>query len=411
MSTSSNAQGKGNLKIAVYAYYSEPWKLRSGDDIRIHCIAKALKKYSDVTVYNLSTLTKKPVTTVKDGLIYVTLPRYFYQALARLLNWSHHYDLNPLAKLTHYIDEFIMAAKLAYLVPRSTVLYIFGSMSLFSFFIKLLHRRNTIVYDPLANYAQTLYLRSRTSMKETLRYGLYLALHRLQLKCSNYVVYPSKLDLENAEKMFNVRNTMVIPNPVPICFESYEEYKELRELRKDDKRPHFVLLAGGRGRANKEAVRLTIDVFNKLPEEAFQLHITGPWQDLRKLVKNNGIEIHGVVSTEKLKELLAISDYGLSPVFSHVAGTYLKALTYVAAGLHLVTSPWGLQGIEPSMLKGRHVFIVRSTEEYANTIRRIVFSNMRLKNRGRKYPSIVLCGDVEGVENLKELWRVLQSGK
>jgi len=404
------------LRVVAYTYYSAPWKLSSGDDSRIHFISRALEhnlsEHGGIIVYNLSLLPVGEYTvTVKDHVVYVSMPRYLYRALARILKWEKHYDLNPLAKLTHYVDESITALKLRNIAKSSITLYVFGSMSLLSVFMRLLKWKGTIIYDPLANYAQTLYLRSRRSMGEVLRYGLYLALHRLQLKCSNYVVYPSKLDLENAERMFKVRNTGIIPNPVPLCFESYEEYEKLRALRRGDERPYFILLAGGRNRTNKEAVKLTIEVFNKLPEEAFQLHISGPWQDLRKLVKNNSIKIHGVVSTEKLKELLAISDYGLSPVFSHVAGTYLKTLTYVATGLHLVTSPWGLQGIEPSMLKGRQVFIVRSAEEYANTIRRIVFSNTKLDNRGRRNPSIVLCGDEVGVGNLKELWKVLHSGK
>jgi len=404
------------LRVVVYTYYSAPWKLSSGDDIRVHFISRALgqglSERGNIIAYNLSLL---PVgeynTTVKDHVVYVSMPRYLYRALARILKWEKHHDLNPLAKLTHYVDEFITALKLRNIAKPSIILYVFGSMSLFSFFMRLLRWKGTIIYDPLANYAQTLYLRSRRSMGEILRYGLYLALHCLQLRCSNYVVYPSKLDLENAERTFKVRNAVVIPNPVPICFKSYEEYEKLRSLRRGDERPYFILLAGGRNKANEEAVRLTIEVFNKLPQDAFKLYITGPWQDLRRLAKNNGIKIHGVVSTEKLKELLAISDYGLSPVFSHVAGTYLKTLTYTVAGLHLVTSPWGLQGIEPSMLKGRHVFIVRSIEEYANTIRGIVFGNTRLENRERRNPSIVLCEDDRVVENLKELWRILQNGK
>jgi len=401
------------LKVIVYTYYSAPWRLLSGDDVRIHFIAKALRRHlkSNITVFCLNLSSTEKNIAVRDLVAYILLPRYLYRFIAKLIGWKRHYDLNPLAKLTHYVDEFITALELRGIARSAGTLYVFGSMSLFSFFMRLLGWKGTIIYDPLANYAQTLYIRSRTSMGEILRYGLYLALHRLQLKCSNYVVYPSKLDLENAERMFKVRNTIVTPNPVPLCFESHEEYEKLRALRRGDERPYFILLAGGRNKANEEAAKLTIEVFNKLSEEAFQLHITGPWQDLRKLVKNDSIKIHGVVSIEKLKDLLAISDYGLSPVFSHVAGTYLKTLTYAATGLHLVTSPWGLQGIEPSMLKGRHVFIVRSAEEYANTIRRIVFNNTRLENRGRKNPSIVLCEDERGVENLKELWRVLQSGK
>jgi len=49
-------------------------------------------------------------------------------------------------------------------------------------------------------------------------------------------------------------------------------------------------------------------------------------------MKNPSIELLGVVPRGKLKELLAISDYGLSPVFSHSANKLIKVLAYFSAG-------------------------------------------------------------------------------
>jgi glycosyltransferase involved in cell wall biosynthesis len=77
---------------------------------------------------------------------------------------------------------------------------------------------------------------------------------------------------------------------------------------------------------------VTIEVFNKLPSEKFKLLITGPWRDMKKYVKNPSIELLGVVPEEKLKELLAISDYGLLPIFECIAGTFSKVLAYFSAG-------------------------------------------------------------------------------
>jgi len=138
--------------------------------------------------------------------------------------------------------------------------------------------------------------------------------------------------LENARRMFGVAKAVVVPNPTPICYNSIEEYLKLREKRKDFDKPYFILLAGGRGKGNEEAAKVAIEVFNEIPPGRFKLLITGPWQDMEKHVKNPSIELLGVVPREKLKELLAISDYGLSPVFSHSAGKFIKVLAYFSAG-------------------------------------------------------------------------------
>jgi glycosyltransferase involved in cell wall biosynthesis len=132
--------------------------------------------------------------------------------------------------------------------------------------------------------------------------------------------------------MFRVEKTVIVPNPTPICYNSIEEYLELREKRKDFDKPYFILLAGGRGKGNEEAVSVTIEVFNNLSSEKFKLLITGPWRDMEKLVKNPSIELLGAVPKEKLKELLAISDYGLSPIFSCSAGKLIKISAYFSAG-------------------------------------------------------------------------------
>jgi len=269
----------------------------------------------------------------QGGVIYVTTPRKFYRFISSLARWNDHYYLNPLMKLTHYIDEFFTMLKFINLFKSSRIIIIFGFMTLSSFMLRILGVKDVIiVYDPLANYAQTLHLRSRKNFIELLRYGFYLALHKLQPKSSNIVVCPSHVDLENAKRMFGIINTVIVPNPTPICYNSVEEYLKLREKRNDFSKPYFILLAGGRGKADEEAVKITIEIFNKLPPEKFKLTITGPWQDMEKYVKNPSIELLGVAPREKLKELLAVSDYELPPVFSHSGSKFIKVLAYFFAG-------------------------------------------------------------------------------
>jgi glycosyltransferase involved in cell wall biosynthesis len=364
--------------------------MESGDDVRIHIMLAKLAKSCKVVAVNLSALASSYHVHKQDGVIYITAPRKFYRFISSLVRWSDHYDLNPLMKLTHYIDEFITMLKFINLFRSGRIIIIFGSMTLSSFMLRVLGEKNVIiVYDPLANYAQTLHLRSRKSFIELLRYGLYLALHELQLRSSNIVVYPSYIDLENARRMFGVAKAVVVPNPIPICYNSIEEYLELREKRKDFDKPYFILLAGGRGKGNEEAVRTAIEVFNELPAEKFKLLITGPWRDMEKHVKNPSIELPGVVPREKLKELLAISDYGLSPVFSHVAGTFVKVLAYISAGLRVIASLYSVIGLNTAYYPRVH--IVRDKEEFFKKVREVIKSHRPIIN---EKPQVKLCSEL-----------------
>ena len=388
-------------QLVIYTYYEMPWKIEAGDHARIHIISKTLSEIINHTiVYSLGgqyNITKIFMPIWVDNVIYVLIPRKFYRLISRVIHWRSKEDLNPLIKLTHYIDEALAAAKLAS-QARCATIYIFGSMSLFSFFLHLCKVRSTIIYDPLANYAQTLFLRSRNSILETLKYGLYLALHKLQLRASNLVVYPSAVDLENAKRMFRLHRVLLVPNPYPLCYENLGNYTLLRSARASFEKPYFVLLAGARGKSNEELVKLAIKIFNEMPFDKFELFITGPWQDITKFVKNPSIKLLGTLPHEKLKELLATADYGLAPVFSHAAGTFLKTLAYTAAGLDIVASPQALAGINLKRIKSK-IYLVRNEKEFEETVRRLV-SEWSGERRNRE---VLTC-----VEALAELKRSLE---
>ncbi len=363
--------------VIVYSYYGSPWSMSCGDDVRIHLITKSLsmsRGLGVVLAINLSQYIDKPVLDIRDGVLYLSIPRKLYRLLKKVFKWRYNYDLNPLIKLTHYIDELASCIYISSITRHrgSCAVYIFGSMTLASLFTRFYRVKDEIIYDPLSNYAQTLYLRSRDSFLLKIVYGLYLILHRLQLRCSNKVVYPSTHDLYNAKRMFKVENTFVIENPVPICYNSEEEYLVLRSTRRDHGKPYFLLLAGSRGRVNEEVVRNVIEVFNRLKHGNFKLYITGPWTDMKPLVKNPGIVVKGVVSLSELKRLVAISDYGLSPVFSHGAGVFVKVLTYLVGGLDLIVSPHSLQGISKDVLKKCNVYVVSSFNDLEPVVNSVI---------------------------------------
>jgi glycosyltransferase involved in cell wall biosynthesis len=390
-------------RIIAYTYYNNPWRLESGDDVRIHMILTALAKLGfSIITFNLSDQVRGYTVTHCNGTAYISFPRKLYGVVSKIIRWKSHYDLNLLMKITHYIDELLTVIKLRRELAKTHVMLVFGSMTLFSFMARLFGLKSVVFYDALANYAQTLYLRSRKSLVELLKYGLYLALHKLQLKSSNVIIYPSEIDLKNAKRMFRSIRAFVVPNVPPICYNTLEEYIELRKKRSDFSRQYFLLIAGGRGKGNEEAVKVTIKIFNEFSPEKFKLMITGPWLDMKNLVKNSSIEILGIVPQEQLKEILAISDYGLAPIFSHSAGTFLKTLAYIAAGLDIVASPYAIMGI--NLPRGIKTYIVRNAEEYRNIISRLV-NEVSYNAKIIKEHCIALCKAKQRNQEIETLYR------
>lgn len=355
-------------KIIAYTYQSNPWRRNSGDDIRIDTILRHISKRELLYAIALS-FDDKTQTVKHENLIYLTMSRPVYLLFSKILRWKNHYDLNPLAKATLYMDEIVLALRLRRM--ESVAMYIFGSMTLMPIFLRAFGYKGKIIYDPLSNYAQTLYLRSRKSIREILKYGLYLALHRLALKASDVVIYPSKIDRESALRLYrkylHKKSVKVIPNPVPICYQSMEEYNRFRS-KKIDHIPHFILLAGSKGASNEEAVKLTIEVFNRV-KKPYKLIITGPWHYLNP--RNSNIKIVGYLPTERLKELLATADYGLAPVFTHAAGTFLKTIAYIAAGLDVITTPLGID-LELIQLARTKIYLLRRPEDYLPIVNQVI---------------------------------------
>jgi hypothetical protein len=347
------------MVLCAYSYQNAPWLQKSGDDVRIYSILRNLAIFTKVYAVGIS-LDNNVSGLLADNVIYRILTRPFYKIFSKIIGWRHHYDLNPLSKLTLYLDEINVAIQIRQLQCPS--IYVFGSMSLLPLYLRLFGFRGKIIYDPLANYAQTLYLQSRKKLSILLKYGIYLLLHKQTLRNADVIIYPSAQDRENALKMFHSelreKQVKVVPNSIPICYESEEEYRKYRAQRRENI-PYFIMVAGSKGKTNESAVKLAIETFKKI-EKPYRLIITGPWQYLDPHISS--IKITGYLPQQKLKELLAQADYGLAPIFTHAAGTFLKTMAYIAAGLDILTTPLGID-LELVRWAKPKIYLIRTPEE------------------------------------------------
>lgn len=377
-----------------YTYYSHPWKESTGDEIRINkLLAKFYGREVPVIMVVSSPHRGFIWLKVKKGSIiyYLSVPRTFYRMLSNVFRWKNSEDLNLMHKLTLYLDELqssIIVKRIIDSLNNKNIkirgLVVFGSMTFVPYVLRKLNGHGLkIIYDPLSNYAQTLYFTSKKSFLAKIKYGLYLAIHKKQLGASDLVVYPSSIDEQNALKMFNPRKHLVIGNPFPFCFNDIKYYLEQRNKRKDFDKPYFILTAGGRGNINSEAVKITVNVFNHIDPSKFHLFITGPWKDMESLIKNDSIELTGKIQKKKLMQLLAMSDYGLSPIFNHVSGTFLKVLGYLAAGLDIIASTYSLMGLDiHSVLKNNiRIFTMKKPDEFKHIVKKIINTSKPMEKR------------------------------
>jgi hypothetical protein len=117
---------------------------------------------------------------------------------------------------------------------------------------------------------------------------------------------------------------------------------------------------------------------------------------MKKFVRNPSIELVRVKPRERLKELLAMADYGLSPVFSHSTGTFVKVLSYISAGLDIIASSLSIVGLDLEILKKIKIYIVRNKEEYAKSIIKIIHENKDSQEVGETFKTrnIILCNNI-----------------
>jgi glycosyltransferase involved in cell wall biosynthesis len=104
--------------------------------------------------------------------------------------------------------------------------------------------------------------------------------------------------------------------------------------------PHRLVFVGSHHAPNVEAVRFLIEhVAPRLPD--FELHIMGACAEPGR--PRDNVICHGRVTDQHKAQIFRESGIALNPVFSG-SGSNLKALDYLAAGLPVVATAFGMRG-------------------------------------------------------------------
>ena len=403
------------MKETILAYsYEAPFLLSSGDHVRIESIHDFIcKERRTKTVFYC--LGKGYAVKRKSGRTYIEIPRIFDKTIKRILRWIKVASLEEnLMKLSQILlDEPFFVMQTSKHLEQAKIVFVHGSMSVAPIALRLLGFKGVIVYDSLANYSQTLYMRVHQGSIlhkaiSYIRLAAYLALHRLQLKSSDKVLYPSQFDASNARKMFKLKEkARVIPN---IFVSSYTALSELQNLRKRYRRKYMIdkssavlaFCAGFRSKANRDAVNLLVQLDGKELgcNQNLLLIITGPWLDFQKKGRIQCI-FTGTVPRTELNGILAASDVGLAPIFEG-SGTLLKVLEYMSAGLPVVATPVAVAGIPKPWLDKSRMYLAKNRCDFSLKLHEAIADNVKT-NRLPARKELISTANDDFANSLHEL--------
>lgn len=374
--------------IVAYSYES-PYLEKNGDHMRIRSIHDFIvgETHSALFCYCLS---DKSSIVEKNGSVYITRPRNLNNVIRKILGFMKN-DLveDSLMKLSQLVfDEPFLILQMLESANDTDTFLVHGDMSIAPAILRLLGFKKTIVFDSLANYAQTLYMHvHRVSLfrklPNYLRLGLYLAIYRLQLRSCNKVLYPSSFDANNSREMYNLQKhnkIAIVPNFFAVVYEDFElarlrlRYRE--KLNIEDNKVVLVLTPGGRGKRNEEAVDTVARLSEKelAKERDLLLIVTGPWLDYRRKTRLPAI-FTGTVERSDLRGILAASDIALAPMFEG-SGTLLKVLDYLSSGLPIVATPVSLAGIPTNWLRENRIYLAKTKLDFPSKIRQAIIDNI-----------------------------------
>jgi glycosyltransferase involved in cell wall biosynthesis len=360
------------MKNQVIAYsYENPLLLTSGDHVRIqgihNFIGDDLKRSLTCYYFGLDFTIKREnqrTYSERKKLSSMTISRIF-----RFRNDSIFGDL--LIKLLQlFLDEPFYILQTIKSAKKADIVITHGDMTTAPLTLRLLGFKGTIIFDSLAHYAQTLYMRSQIGSfferaSTYLQLGFYLSNYKLQVRASDKILYPSDFDASNANRMYGIgQKTRVVPNiflPTKVSIDHKQLRAENRQrLRISHDKIVLVFCAGLRSKANKDALDMLIELEN--PNKNVLLLVTGPWLDYRNKPKMPSLFL-GTVERSKLPGILAASDIGLAPIFEG-SGTLLKVLEYLYAGLPIVATPLALGGIPLEWMKENQLYIARAKDDF-----------------------------------------------
>lgn len=190
---------------------------------------------------------------------------------------------------------------------------------------------------------------------------------------ASLIICRAREDMEGFGSAYSLDRTkmLLIPNGCDTSHISFRTRRERQGQRKKLACPkaRLALFLGSASSHNLEACQYIFKFAERLPEVEFLIAgSVSKHPELAALQRPGNVHLLGQLSESVKTMLLECVDIGLNPVTSG-AGTNLKVIEYVSAGLEAVSTPLGMKGFEGDFAG---MVEICELERFPETIRQIL---------------------------------------
>lgn len=194
---------------------------------------------------------------------------------------------------------------------------------------------------------------------------------------SDYILVTSDEEIQKFQEEYSVDKTKLILVPNGVDTSSVKpipkKHSVPNELRSNYSK--HVVFMGSRVKANTDAAKWIVsNLAEKMPDVCFII-VGSVCLDIVKAVDN--VRCMGVLSVEKKNQILQMSDVAINPVTSG-AGTSVKMLEYLSAGLPTITTTIGARGLR--LTNNLEALVTDNVEQFQDLLISI-FQDVETKER------------------------------
>jgi glycosyltransferase involved in cell wall biosynthesis len=217
--------------------------------------------------------------------------------------------------------------------------------------------------------------------------GRVFELERQALFKSRLAAAVSWEDIARYKELYSYQKPMLhLPNGVDLESIVYTSVSERRVLKKRygiDKK--IALFMGSDHGPNVEGARAVLELAKKKKEYIFLIlgSVANAFGDT-PVPKN--VAFTGVLSHAQKQRFLSMADVALNPITSG-GGSNLKLLEYLAAGLPVVSTPFGARGFEDL----KKYITIAELESFAEAMQRVESVDPRIREELRRYDFATLA--------------------
>ena len=204
-------------------------------------------------------------------------------------------------------------------------------------------------------------------------------------KAASLIVVCSQEDAVRLSELYDVpiERMVVVPNGVDTQSIPYTDFKSRMANKKEMglEKEKITLFMGSWHPPNLEACRIIFDFARQTPDIHYLLMGSQCHAFTREYIPPN-VGLMGIVSEEEKERIFAVANIALNPVISG-SGTNLKMFDYMAAGLPVLTTPFGARGIEDIS----HMWVA-DIEQMPEMIKNILETDEKIEEKiqsARKY--------------------------